>query len=61
MEVVVSKKNWLVENVESARNNKTYVMEGQTERKGVAGAACFGGHELFDQTTLFCGSDPHGE
>lgn len=60
MEVVVSKKNWLVESVESARN-KTYAMEGQTERKGVAGAACFGGHELFDQTTLFCGSDPHGE
>lgn len=21
--------------------------------------ACFGGHELLDQVTLFCGSDPH--
>lgn len=59
MEVLVSKKNWLAEDVESARNSKTYVMEGQAEGKGVAGAACFGGHELLDQATLFCGSDPH--
>lgn len=31
------------------------------ERRWVTGAACLGGHELLDQVTLFCGSDPHGE
>lgn len=29
--------------------------------EGAAGAACFGGHELLEQVTLFCGSDPHVE